>query len=77
MVKKYLKEIIAKILDRAWMKDDEVWLKVVVDKKCLFASIYDQTRYFLAHGITDAKLQHNADRLLKLRKNVGFPYKNT
>ena len=70
MVEKYLKEIIPRTSDRAWIRADEVWLKVAGDKKYLFASIDDQTRYFLAYDMANTKFQHNADRLLELTKNA-------
>ena len=70
MVEKYLKEIIPRTSDRAWIRADEVWLKVAGNKKYLFASIDDQTRYFLAYDMADTKFQHNADRLLELTKNA-------
>lgn len=40
------------------------------DKKYLFVSIDDKTRYFLACDVTDTKFQHNVDRLLDLTKNT-------
>ena len=70
MVEKYLKEIIPRTSNRTWIRADEVWLKVAGDKKYLFASIDDQTRYFLAYDMADTKFQHNADRLLELTKNA-------
>ena len=70
MVEKYLKEIIPRTVDRTWVRADEVWLKVAGDKKYLFASIDDQTRYFLAYDMADTKFQHNTDRLLELTKNA-------
>ena len=68
MVEKYLSEIIPRTVDRTWVSADEVWLKVAGQKKYLFASIDDQTRYFLAYDMVDTKFQHNADRLLELTK---------
>ena len=70
MVEKYLKEIIPRTVDRTWVRADEVWLKVAGQKKYLFASIDDTTRYFLAYDLADTKFQHNADRLLELTKNA-------
>ena len=66
----YLKEIILRTVDLTWVRADEVWLKVVEEKKYLFDSIDDKTRYFLAYDVADTKFQHNADRLLKLAKNT-------
>ena len=43
IVEKYLKEIIPRTSDRAWIRADEVWLKVAVDKKYLFTSIGGKT----------------------------------
>ena len=45
-------------------------LKVAGDKKYLFASIGDKTRYFLAYDVADTKFHHNTDRLLELTKNA-------
>ena len=70
MVEKYLNEIIPKTADRIWVRADEVWLKVSGKKKYLFASIDDQTRYFLVYDVVDTKFQHNTDRLLELTKNA-------
>ena len=58
MVEKYLKEIIPRISDRAWIRSDEVWFKIAGDKKYLFVSIDDQVPYFLAYDMVDAKFQH-------------------
>ena len=44
-------------------------LKVAGDKKYLFASIGDKTRYFLAYDVADTKFHQNTDRLLELTKN--------
>ncbi|MDI1494967.1 MAG: Integrase protein family [Cenarchaeum symbiont of Oopsacas minuta] len=52
------------------MDTDEVWLKISGQKKYLFASIDDNTRYWLAYDVADTKFQHNADRLLELTKNA-------
>ncbi len=70
MVEKYLNEIVPRTQDRTWVRADEVWLKVAGQKKHLFASIDDKTRYFLAYDLTDTKFQHNADHLLELTKNA-------
>ena len=39
-------------------------------KKYLFASIDDNTRYWLAYDLADTKFQHNADYLLELIKSA-------
>ena len=55
MVEKYPKEIISRTSDCEWIRVGEVWFKVARDKKHLFSSIDDQTRYFHAYDFV-AKL---------------------
>ena len=64
MTQKYLKEIIPRTCNRTWVRADEVWLKIDGQKKYLFASIDNDTRYFLAYDVADTKKQHKADDLL-------------
>ena len=75
MVEKYLKEVIPRTADHTWIRADEVWLKVAGQKKYLFASIDDKTRYFLAYDMADSKHQHRADELLiRTKEAIGkFP----
>ena len=51
-----------------WFRADEVWVKVAGEQKYLFASMDDDTRYWLAAEMADTKFQHNADNLLRLTK---------
>ncbi len=51
-----------------WFRADEAWIKINGKKCYLFASMDDDTRYWLASDITDTKFQHNADNLLRLTK---------
>ncbi|KAF6246382.1 transposase [Nitrosopumilus sp. b3] len=68
MVSKYLNEIIPRTGN--WVRADEVWIKVAGKQKYLFASMDDDTRYWLASDMADTKFQHNADNLLKLTKEA-------
>ncbi len=66
MVSKYLNEIVPRTGN--WVRADEVWIKIAGEQKYLFASMDDDTRYWLASDMADTKFQHNADNLLKLTK---------
>ena len=46
----------------------EVWVKVNGKQNYLFASMDDDTRYWLASDMAETKFQHNADNLLELTK---------
>ena len=66
MTSKYTNGIIPRVGD--WFRADEVWVKIAGERKFLFASIDDDTRYWLASDIADTKFQHNANHLLELTK---------
>ena len=66
MVSTYLNGIVPKVGD--WFKADEVWIKVNGKQNYLFASMDDDTRYWLASDIAETKFQHNAYNLLQLIK---------
>ena len=68
MVSKYLNEIVPRTGN--WVRADEVWIKVAGEQKYLFASMDDDTRYWLASDLADTKFQHNADKLLELTKKA-------
>lgn len=68
IVSEYLNEIVPRTGN--WVRADEVWIKVAGEQKYLFASMDDDTRYWLASDMADTKLQHNADKLLKLTKKA-------
>jgi len=68
IVSKYLNEIVPRTGN--WVRADEVWIKVNGEQKYLFASMDDDTRYWLASDMADTKFQHNADNLLKITKKV-------
>lgn len=68
MVSKYLNEIVPRTGN--WVRADEVWIKIAGEQKYLFASMDDDTRYWLASDIADTKFQHNADHLLELTKKA-------
>jgi transposase-like protein len=70
LVSKYLNEIVPRTGN--WVRADEVWIKVAGEQKYLFASMDDDTRYWLASDLADTKFQHNADNLLELtKKTIG------
>ncbi len=66
MTSTYLNEIIPRVGD--WFRADEVWVKINGSQNYLFASMDDDTRYWLASDIADNKFQHDADNLLHLTK---------
>ena len=66
MVSTYLNGIVPRVGD--WFRADEVWIKVNGKQNYLFASMDDDTRYWLASDIAETKFQHNADNLLQLTK---------
>ena len=70
MVSKYLNEIVPRTNDRTMVRADEVWIKVNGKQNYLFASMDDDTRYWLASDMAETKFQHNADNLLKLTKET-------
>lgn len=70
MVSKYLDDIVPRTGN--WVRADEVWIKVKGEQKYLFASMDDDTRYWLASDLADTKFQHNTDKLLKItKKTIG------
>ena len=68
MVGKYLNEIVPRTNERTMVRADEVWIKVNGEQKYLFASMDDDTRYWLSSDMAETKFQHNADKLLELTK---------
>ena len=66
MVSTYLNGIVPRVGD--WFRADEVWVRVNGEQNYLFASMDDDTRYWLASDMADNKFQHNADNLLQLTK---------
>ena len=64
----YLNEIIPRTNGRTMVRADEMWIKIKGEQKYLFASMDDDTRYWLASDIAHTKFQHNADNLLELTK---------
>ena len=67
-VSKYLNGIVPRTHGRTMVRADEIWIKVAGEQKYLFASMDDDTRYWLASDMAETKFQHNADTLLKLTK---------
>ena len=67
-VSKYLNDIVPRTNERTMVRADEVWIKVNGKQKYLFASMDDDSRYWLASDMAETKFQHNADKLLELTK---------
>ena len=68
MVDSYLEQIVPRTSDRLMVRADEMWIKISGQQKYLFASMDDDTRYWLASDMAHTKFQHNADTLLKSTK---------
>ena len=68
-ISEYLKNITPRLSN--WVRADEVWLNIKGKQNYLFASICDDTRFFIAKDIADTKFQHNADHLLEMTKQVA------
>ena len=68
MTSDYLNEIIPRTNGRTMVRADEIWIKIRGKQKYLFASMDDDTRYWLASDMAHTKFQHNADSLLELTK---------
>ncbi len=66
MASTYLNSIVPRVGD--WFRADEIWVKVAGNQNYLFASMDDDTRYWLASDMADNKFQHNAGNLLQLTK---------
>ena len=68
MTSDYLNEIIPRTNSRTMVRADEIWIKIKGKQVYLFASMDDDTRYWLASDMAHTKFQHNADKLLELTK---------
>ena len=68
MTSDYLNEIIPRTNSRTMVRADEMWIKIKGKQVYLFASMDDDTRYWLASEMAHTKFQHNADKLLELTK---------
>ena len=51
-----------------WYRGDEVWVKVDGRKHYLFATMDDDTRYWLAGELADSKDKHDADNIFRMTK---------
>ena len=69
LISKYLEEITPRL--GTWFRADETWIKISGNQNYLFASICDDTRFFIAKDLADNKFQHNADHLLEMTKQVA------
>ena len=68
-ISEYLKGVTPRL--STWFRADEVWVNVKGKQNYLFASICDDTRFFIAKDMADNKFQHNADHLLEMTKQVA------
>ena len=66
MTTRYINEIVPRV--GSWFRADEVWVKIAGKQCYLFASMDDDTRYWLASDIADNKFHHNADSLVAMTK---------
>ena len=72
MTTNYLNNVIPRTSPRTMVRADEMWIKIKGKQKYLFASMDDETRYWLAFDMAHTKYQHNADRLLEItKKKIG------
>ena len=72
MTSDYLNEIVPRTSNRTMVRADEIWIKISGQYKYLFASMDDDTRYWLASDMAHTKFQHNADTLLeKTKTKIG------
>ena len=69
IVSDYLENVVPRTGGRTMVRADEIWIKVKGKQKYLFASMEDDTRYWLASDMAHTKFQHNADKLLELTKS--------
>ena len=67
-VSDYLENVVPRTNGRTMIRADEIWIKIRGEQKYLFASMDDDTRYWLASDMAHTKFQHNADKLLELTK---------
>lgn len=68
LTSEYLNQIVPRVGN--WVRADEIWMRIAGEQKYLFASMDDDTRYWLAYDVSDTKFQYDADRLLELTKNT-------
>ena len=54
-----------------WFRADEVWVKINGKKYYLFASMDDDTRYWLASELADSKEKHNAENIFRMTKQMA------
>lgn len=54
-----------------WYRGDEVWVNIMGKKYYLFATMDDDTRYWLAGELADSKDKHDADNIFRLTKAVA------
>lgn len=66
LVAGYIDSIIPRTGNKVLVRADEVWVKVAGMLKYLFASMDDDTRFWLAAEMAHSKYQHDSDNLLHM-----------
>ena len=69
MASQYINKIVPRVGN--WFRADEVWVKIAGKQCYLFASMDDNTMYWLASDLADNKFHHNADSLVVVTKNMA------
>ena len=54
-----------------WFRADEVWVKIRGKKYYLFATMDDDTRYWLAGELADSKDKHDAENIFAMTKRIA------
>ena len=54
-----------------WYRADEVWVKIKGKKHYLFATMDDDTRYWLAGELADSKDKHDAENIFRMTKKAA------
>ena len=70
MAEDYLNWIVSRVGD--WVRVDEIVVKVAGKRPYVFASMDDDTRYWIAQEMSETKFQHNADNLLRMTKGQTY-----
>lgn len=54
-----------------WFRADEVWVRVNGRKYYLFATMDDDTRFWLAGELADSKVRHNAEDIFRMTRQMA------
>ena len=72
IVSDYIDSIVPRTGHRTWVRADEVWVKVAGVIKYLFASMDDDTRFWLAAEMAHSKFKHDTDNIFQsTKKQLG------